>query len=159
MATIVPNDSAPADLSTVSLANEVLDLSGGSVESEDREVLAAAEVHPWLAVEYPEVEANEAEAVRVESVRYEDDALSAPNSVAFDPDEVRAVEDAKREVALGRTALEAGLDQGEPVVEGGVAYTLAADEDRTENVETESAPAAPEGEANAYGVYSEENKA
>lgn len=153
MAKIVPNESAPADLTTVSLANEVLDFSSGAVEAEDRAVLGAAEVHPWLAVEYPEVEAEDADAVRVESVRYEDDALSAVNSVAFDPEEIAKVEDAKREVRRTPTAIEAGLDQNEPVVEANVAYTIAADDQREGGDESEDAPA--QTDPAAFGTYKE----
>jgi hypothetical protein len=56
MATIVPNDSAPADFHHLSLANAELDFSSGPVESDDPVTISNAEAHPWVFVEYPEAE-------------------------------------------------------------------------------------------------------
>ena len=54
MATIKPNEHAPAEEVRYILANEELVLaSGGSTDTDDRAVISAAESHPWLEVEYP----------------------------------------------------------------------------------------------------------
>jgi hypothetical protein len=127
MATIRPNDNAPSDAVKYIFPLETFDLApGGEHETEDRNTLSAAEAHPWLEVEYPEIE--ELAVTRgSRSVPYSEDVLAAPNSQAFDVEAVRAaLPDDQR--WLPATAVEASLDQGEVVQEGGVALTLAADE-------------------------------
>jgi hypothetical protein len=127
MATIRPNDNAPADSVNYIFPLETFELAaGGSYETENQNTISAAVSHPWLEVEYPEMpELSVADVVR--GVPYEKDVLAAPNSLAFNADAVRqAIEERKRE-ADSHTALDAGLDQGEPVETGGVAETLAAD--------------------------------
>jgi hypothetical protein len=128
MATIRPNDNAPSEETKFIFPTATFDLSsGGSYETDDRALLAAAEVHPWLEVEYPEAE--QVSYVRESgSVPYQEDVLSAPNSKAFDADEIRKTEEAKAAVYATPTAIESGLDQGKEVEVGDTAVTLAADE-------------------------------
>lgn len=130
MANIVLSDVAPKDASHFSLANANFDVP---FETDDPIVLANAEAHPWLKVERPEVEMLSG-GFREVSVKPEDDALSAQNSVANDPDAVRAEQErrAAEEGTGTPLAVEAGLDQDKPqtVGEGDneVAVTLAADD-------------------------------
>jgi hypothetical protein len=132
MATIRPNDNAPAEEAKYIFAAATFDLApGGSYETDDRSLLSDAEIHPWLEVEYPEVD-EAAYARESKSVPYEDDALAAVNSVAFDADEIRKVEEAKQQVVESRLAVQAGLAQTKPVEVAGVAVTLAADESNDE---------------------------
>jgi hypothetical protein len=136
MANIVLSDLAPADVNQFSLANAEIEVP---YETTDPEILANAAAHPWLDVE---VEAQVVDPDSREAFGPEDDGLSSFNSIANDPDEV-AAEAARREVVYSEpTAIDAGLDQGEPeyVGEGDfqVATTLAAvDEvdDENESVE------------------------
>lgn len=104
MATIAPNDLAPADFHFLSLANAELDFSSGPVETDDPVTIANAESHPWVAVEYPAVEEADAQ------------------------DQAAGVE------VVHPLAIESGLNQNEPVViedaDGDqVAVTLAAADD------------------------------
>lgn len=128
MAKIFLNEVAPDEAVHFTLANDEFDLGGKSdaqsYETDDLLVVAAAEVHPWLRVEREE--GFQFESVDTGVLRPEDDALSAVNSVAFDPEEIRKVEEAKAGAVVDRTALNAGLEQTEPVETGGVAETLAA---------------------------------
>ncbi len=132
MATILPNEHAPSESVRYLLANADFELAGGgSYDTDDRAVLGAAEAHPWLKVKYPEVDEALYEAVQ-RSVPYEDDVLAAPNSIAFDPEEIRKAEEAKR-VAFGAPlAVDSGLDQDKAKKVGPVAVTLAADEPATD---------------------------
>jgi hypothetical protein len=132
MAQIVLNDTAPAEAIHFSLAQAEFDLGGKSdaqsYDTTDPIVLANAQAHPWLTVEADEgVEYVSDDTSR--QVAPEDDPMSAVNSVAFDLDEIRKVEDAKRAAYDQPLAVDAGLDQGEVVMTGPVAETLAADED------------------------------
>lgn len=108
MAKIVLSADAPDDAKTFSLGNDVFDVP---TESTDPVLLANAASHPWL-----EVEANEeaAEArYRETGVDPEKDPLSASNpaaALAFDPDAIKAVEDAK-ETEIEPVAIDAGKDQ------------------------------------------------
>lgn len=102
-----------------------------SLDTDDRTVIAYAEQHPWLSVEYPKG-AQQSYALDTLAEHPERDALSGvgPNAgVPFDPEEIRKVEEAKVE-ERPRVALDAGLDQGKDITVGqDVAVTLAADED------------------------------
>lgn len=133
MATILPNDNAPTESVKYLLGNAEFDLAGGgSYDTDDRLVLSAAEAHPWLKVEYPEVDES-LFVTESRTVPYEDDVLSAANSVAFDPAEIKKVEEAKRLGYEQPLAVDSGLDQGTPKKSGPVAVTLAADEPVTDD--------------------------
>src|SRR4051794_36556247 len=110
MATIRPNDNAPAEDVKYLLGNAVVDLAeGGTYETDDRYVIAAAEAHPWLAVEFPDAE--ELGEVRVsKSVPYSEDVLAAPNSKAFDYDALLDEQKTQQAVLDSRLAVDAGLD-------------------------------------------------
>lgn len=130
MATIRPNDIAPSEEVKYILSTDTFDLAaGGSVESTDRKILTDAEAHPWLKVEYPETEKFDFQRPS-HSVPYEDDALAALNSVAFDPEEIRKTEQAKVDAFTGGhpLAVDAGLDQGDEETAGDISVTLAAEE-------------------------------
>lgn len=130
MATIKPNENAPAQEVKYLLANEELVLaSGGTHDSDDPVLLAAADAHPWLEVEYPAIEAEDPAGYNPHVSR-EDDRMSSLNSKAFDAE---AIEAASADAAdVTPLAVDASLDQGkaETVGEGDneVAVTLAADE-------------------------------
>ena len=135
MATIRPNDNAPSDSVKYIFPLETFDLApGGDFETDNRNTVAAAQSHPWLEVEIiqPEELASDRES---RSVPYEEDVLAAPNSIAFDGDEVRRARGEQGEISAPRLAVESGLDQGEAVEHGDVAVTLAADETSTEDDE------------------------
>lgn len=125
MATIVPSQEAPSEAVTYSLANETFELdAGGSFETDNRAVISNANAHPWLEVEEDPALVTDAE----DESDYDPskDALSAENSIAFDPVEVAK---AREEAASSQpVAIEAGLDQDEPVEVGDTAVTLAADD-------------------------------
>lgn len=124
MAKIVLNESAPADLNSVSLGNAELDEF--PYETTNPEVLANATAHPWLDVEADEQE--EVVYTAPDALDPKEDPLSAQNERALsvnDPDAIRAVEEAKAE-AKAPVALESGLDQNEVEFVGKVAVTTAA---------------------------------
>ena len=127
MATIRPNDNAPDEQVKYCLGSVDFDLGpGDEYQTDDRAAIADASAHPWLEVEVPQVqELSEARASR--SVPYEDDVLAAVNSEAFNFEKIKAEQEARAEVIESPVAIQAGLDQGKPVEEGGVAVTLAAD--------------------------------
>ena len=124
MAKIVLSDDAPQGDLRFSLAN--VEIESLPFETNDSVILANAEAHPWLAVEYPEVK-ELSELVGELQIAPEDDALSAQNSIANDPDAVRAELERRREGDSAPVALDAGLDQDDVVVtRSGVAETVAA---------------------------------
>lgn len=128
MATISPNDHAPDEAVHYSLANADLDLGPGeSFDTNERDILSAADVHPWLTVEYPVL--DEADIPhRDPFVPFDEDPLGGLNAeVPFDLDEVIKAEGEKL-AEYQPLAVEPQLDQSEPVVEGGIARTLAADD-------------------------------
>lgn len=135
MATIRPNDNAPAEAVKYIFPTATFDLDvDGSYETTDRDVLAQAEAHPWLAVEYEAVE--EAAYTRLSrSVPAVEDPFTSVGpgaGDAFDPEKVRAAEEAKAEDAVQPLAVDAGLDQSEDAVEGGVAESLSVDRESEE---------------------------
>lgn len=134
---VLDTDTAPSDAKHFSLANANFDVP---YETDDPVVLSNAEAHPWLRVER-EVVLIEG-TFRDNQVRPEDDPLSAFNSVANDPDAVRAEAERRAAEFEGRTplAVDAGLDQDKAVTVGEgdneVAVTLEADDTDS----TDSAP-------------------
>jgi hypothetical protein len=125
MAKIVHSAAAPAEPVRYSLGNAEFELSGRtkSYETNDPTVLANAESHPWL-----EVQRDKVELVRgayAQSLRPEDDHLSAINSKANDPEAVKAAQQAEEDFTP--VAIEAGLNQTDKVINDGIAETLAAD--------------------------------
>jgi hypothetical protein len=135
MAKIVLSDDAPNEAIHFSLAQVEFDLGGksdkGAFETSDPVVLADAAAHPWLSVERDAEDVYQPSAPSF--LRPEDDVLSAVNSVAFDPEAIRAVEEGKIAADQNRLAIDAGLDQNKPVSTDtptfSVAETLAADDD------------------------------
>lgn len=136
MAKIVHSDAAPAESVHYTFAAGEFDISGKKAfTTKDPSLVAEAQVHPWL-----DVKIDEADLVigsYVETVKPEDDPLSAVNSIANDPDEARKAEAAKA-ADFNPVALDAGEVQTQVVETGGVAETLAADEtsktsDKVEN--------------------------
>lgn len=130
MAKILHSETAPSGTVRYSLANTEFELNGRkSYETIDAAVLTDAEAHPWLRVEYPEVEVIQ--GAYVEQLSPQDDAMSRFNSVANDPEEVRKAEQEKAD-AFNHVALDSGLDQDDAtqIVESPdsppVAETLAA---------------------------------
>jgi hypothetical protein len=126
MAKIVLSDAAPkGEPLRFSLANA--EVEEFPHETTDVVLLANAEAHPWLAVEYPEAEELSELAGELQ-LPAEDDILSAQNSVANDPDAVRAELERRKEGGSDPVAIDAGLDQSDVVVTAsGVAETVAAD--------------------------------
>lgn len=153
MATIVLNESAPADLNGVSLANAELDAF--PYETTDPEVIANATAHPWLDVEVEEqpelAYASEA------ALDPKEDPLSAQNERALsvnDPDAVREVEEGKARTTAS-VAVESGLDQNESEFVGKTAVTTAAS-DVQEPVVEAPAPVKPE-EQSSFNFNGGEN--
>lgn len=140
MATIRPNDNAPADSVKYIFPLETFDLAeGGEYETDNRNTLAAATSHPWLEVEYATVDELSEDWVR-KSVPYEEDVLAAPNSVAFDAEAVEAAKRLNATVDEHPTAIQSGLDQGEVKEVGPVNVTLAADEADTDESDEKATP-------------------
>lgn len=111
MAKIVAAEEIPAEGDvTFTLAAGSFDLGADGYETDDRQLISEAAVHPWLNVEYDESEAPVA-AFRPGTVPPEEDALSTQNSVAFDEDLVAKA----RAEALGET--EETEDQAEPTTD------------------------------------------
>lgn len=128
MAKIVSSEAAPSEAVHYTFAGAEFDLGSGksaSFETNDLGVLQAAESHPWLTVEYPEVEMIAGEFR--EQVKPEDDPLSFVNYKGNDPEVVKADAEARLKAESAQpVAIEAGLDQTKKVVTGDVAETLAA---------------------------------
>jgi len=133
MAKIVFSQDAPSGETVhFTFPEGEFDLGGKSKSytSKDRALLNSASGHPWLDVEYDEAEEYAGSFVDTQ-VRPEDDPLSAvgPNAgIAFDPKEIKKIEDAKAEARGAGThvAIDAGLDQDTKVSTGDVAETVAA---------------------------------
>jgi len=136
MATITTNDYAPDEKAKYILPLETFDLGpGDSFETTNRNTISNAEAHPWLAVEYPEYDELSEGGRESKSVAPEDDVLSAENSLAFDPDQVR--KDNAESQVTAPTAIEAGLDQGESVEVKDIAVTLTAADENVAEAEAE----------------------
>lgn len=127
MATIRPNENAPAEDVHYVLPTASFDLGeGGTYESDERAVLSAAADHPWLTVEYPEA-ASEVYTRPSKSVPYTEDPYSEYNDHSNDPELVAETERAKYDATVAPLAIDSGLDQSEPVqVDERVDVTLAA---------------------------------
>jgi hypothetical protein len=123
---IVLNDLAPSDAGTFSIANYVFETPH---ETTDPGLISEAHAHPWLDVEVDESQLVQADDTDHRLSR-EDDAHSALNSEAFDPEAIER--DRAKTADVTPLAVQADLDQGkaETVGEGDneVAVTLAADE-------------------------------
>lgn len=128
MATIVPSELHPDEEVTHQLAQDLFKLGGGtdSYETDDRGVIANAIAHPWLEVEYADVEV--VGHYRPDTVAPAEDVLGAEASIAFDPDEIQKALEENVVVEESAVAIESGLDQDKTVEKGGIAFTLAADE-------------------------------
>lgn len=134
MARIVPSELAPSEAVHYTFGEAEFDLGGKSdkaaFETTDRELLTNALAHPWLHVEFDEAEQLGGEFID-NQVHAEDDPFSAVGpgaNDAFDPEKIKAAEEAKGTL-VDRVALNAGLDQDEPVFHGSVAVTVAADDE------------------------------
>lgn len=132
--TITLSKEAPQEKIRFSLANDSFDLDAdGKYKSSDPAVLSNAEAHPWLTVAYPEVDAFAAYQAHVETVKYEDDPLSAVNSIANDPEAAKAALVEAETVV--HTAIESGLDQNKAKKVGEVNVTIAADAKETDKAD------------------------
>lgn len=126
MPKIVLSDAAPEGDLRFSLANAEIEKL--PYETSDPVVVANAESHPWLTVEYEKVEELADQSDPFPQTKPEDDVLGAANSVANDPDAVRAEIERRKAGASDPVAIDAGLDQSDVVVTAsGVAETVAAD--------------------------------
>lgn len=127
MATISPNDSAPAESVHYIFAGVEFDLGGRkkTYETDDPSVIENARAHPWLTVKVPEAEV--VAGAYVDQIAPADDPMSRLNDKANDPEAARAAEDAKRDADDNPVGIDAGLDQKVVETEGPVAQTLAAD--------------------------------
>lgn len=168
MAKITHSDLAPDEVVHYDLAGVEFVLGGSgkaSYETDDRAVLTSAEIHPWLSVEYPKVDLIQGQVRWNLADHPELDPLSGvgPNAgIAYDPEEIQKVEEAKAEASKSPLAIDANLDQGEAITVGEegavpVDVTLAADED---HVAAKSAKAFDQSdEAAAVAAAGEEKPA
>ena len=135
MAKIVASKIAPDEEFTVSVGAGLL--KPGDT-SDDRQLLIEAEAHPWLGVEYDEVEMLGGDVIPP-SVDPKKDPLSIQNPAAllpFDPEAVKRDTDAVLLVdTLAPAAIDAGLDQDKSVTAGPVAKTVQAVEDQAEKAD------------------------
>lgn len=128
MAKIVSSELAPSEAVHYTFDGVEFDLGPRkkAYETDNAAVLSNAETHPWLTVERDTPEL--VQGAYVEQIAAADDPLSVvgqpinPN----DPDEARKAEAAKADATGVPLAVQAGLDQTEPVVTSGVPETLAA---------------------------------
>jgi hypothetical protein len=136
---IVASDLAPDEVVHYDLAGVAFELGGSgksSFETTDRAVLANAEMHPWLKVEYPKVDVYGGIHRDTLANHPERDVLSGMGpdaAVPYDPDEIKKIEDEKAAVHTAPLAVDANLDQTKEVTvgtedTGEVAVTLAADD-------------------------------
>jgi hypothetical protein len=139
MATIRTNDHAPNEVAKYILPLETFDLGpGDSFETENRNTLSNAEVHPWLEVEYPVYEELGGAARESGSVPPSEDAFSAEGPRANEPFDPEAVaRDRGLVEAIAPTAIDSGRDQGEPESEGRIAVTLAAADEASTDTESD----------------------
>lgn len=123
MAKIVLSDAAPEDAVHFSLGQFEIDVPH---DTRNRDLISDAVAHPWLNVEYDEVEVLGGEGPSTANLA--NDPLAAGNDVSNDPEAVQAELD-RREAEKAPLAVDAALDQDEPQTAGPVAITLAADDD------------------------------
>lgn len=92
MAKIVHSEAAPSEAVHYSFAGVEFDLGGRkkAFETDDPNIIGNAEAHPWLTVERDVVSVVKGNYVT--QLRPEDDALSAVNSVANNPEAAPAYE-------------------------------------------------------------------
>lgn len=134
MAQIVPSDQAPQEKVHYGLANFNFDLdAGGTFETEDPQLIAAAQSHPWLDVKLPEPkELSEVPVYR--HVKPEDDPLTAVGAARLNNDEGLTDSGGQQ---INPVAINAALDQDKKVEnDGGIAETLAAAEANAPDEET-----------------------
>jgi hypothetical protein len=123
MRKFVLSDIAPEGHKRFSLGADEVE---APFETSDPVLAANAASHPWLKEE-TSAEAAEAPPSYVNHLKPEDDVLSAVNSIANDPDEVKKALEAREDVLVQRTAIDADLDQDKKVeTKDGVAETVAA---------------------------------
>lgn len=131
MAKIVLSEAAPSDETLAFSFAGVDEAFQPPFETDNAEALANAKAHPWLEVEYPEV--DQAGGVFLNTqLSAADDHLSALNDTSNDPDAVREELERRQAELDGVTplAVRSGLDQTEEVQtpDSRVNLTLAADE-------------------------------
>lgn len=126
MAKILHSAYAPTGKLTYRLGQSGFELEGDGVyETNDRALLASADEHPWLKVEYERSPILEDHSVDPH-VPYKDDVLAAVNSHAFD---VQAAEQLIVEaVEIRPVAIDADLKQTKNKHVGEVAVTISAAE-------------------------------
>jgi len=130
MSKIVHSDVAPADAEVFSLGQgpTVKITKSGSYATTDPVEIANAMAHPWLSVVPDKTEAEQ--PLWYPTLAPEDDVLSAVNSKANDPKEVkkaRAAAEADFNDSVG-APIDAGLDQDKKITDdAGNSKTLAAD--------------------------------
>ncbi len=92
MATISPNDYAPAEVVHYTFAGGDFKLGGRTkkYETDDLAIITEAHTHPWLTVEVPVVEP--VVGAYVEQISPKDDPMSAMNYTGNDPENARAAE-------------------------------------------------------------------
>jgi hypothetical protein len=124
MPTISHSELAPDEAVTYSLGMAEFRLDGRtkSYETNDQDVIANANAHPWLTVTYPEVKVVEGSFA--DQLAPADDVLSATNSIANDPAEIAKALAPEQDES--HVAIQAGLDQGENVTVGDTDVTVAA---------------------------------
>lgn len=134
MAKIVPSKNAPSEDFTVTFGVGQVK-STEPLETTNTDLIAEAQNHPWLDVEYDEVEILGGEVVppAVDPAKDPLSAQNPDNQHLNDPDVVRA---ARAEAdALAPAAIDPVLDQDKTKVEGGVAKTVASVEETAEKAE------------------------
>lgn len=139
MATIRPNEHAPGEDVTYILPTATFELGAdGEYETDDRGAISAAVDHPWLEVEFPEVDETLYQAPS-KRVPYEDDPLSELNDHSNEPYAVEESERSKYGGSVAPLAVESGLNQTEAVTDESarVDFTLAAADQHTDASEEE----------------------
>ena len=138
MAKIVSSNLAPAEKVHYAFGGASFDLDEkGSFVTDDPALLAEAQVHPWLSVEYDKAEV--VSGTFVERLDPKTDPLSNQHpdfKLAFDPKAVKAaLVEADAEVA---TAIDPAEKQTKVVTDGPVNKTVAADTKATAKAEKEN---------------------
>lgn len=122
------SDGAPAEAARFTFATTSFELVGKKAyETDDPEIIEAAETHDWLKVTRSPNEI--VIGAFHDQLKPEDDhlaSLGSPNN-PNDPDEARAAEEAKYEDEVVPVAIDASEPQKTVVFDGPIAKTLAAD--------------------------------